>query len=82
MHGSRGVYFLFLSALEIYQPLQGVLPTAMLVYVGLDLGVNTGEVTNSFRPAVYMRDESQLGQGQGEGSVLELGMQDGDATRQ
>ena len=81
MHGSWGVYFLLLSALEIHQPLQGLLPTAMLVYVGLDLGVNTEEITNSFQPAVYMRDESQLEQGQGEGSVLELSMQDDAATR-
>jgi hypothetical protein len=69
MHGSWSVYFLLLYALEIYQSLQGLLPTAMLIYVGLNLGVNTEEVTNSFRPAVYMRDESQFGQGEGRESL-------------
>jgi hypothetical protein len=73
--------FLFYLHLAVsnYQLLQGLLPTAMLVYVGLDLGVNTEQVTNSFRPSVQATNEYQ--QGQGEGSVLELGFQDDAVTR-
>jgi hypothetical protein len=34
---------------------QGLLPTLMIAYVGLDLGVNTSVVTNSFAPKFELR---------------------------
>jgi hypothetical protein len=34
---------------------QGLLPTLMIAYVGLDLGVDTSVVTNSVAPKLYLR---------------------------
>ena len=34
---------------------QGLLPTLMIVYVGLDLGVNTDKVTNSLAPKMNIQ---------------------------
>jgi hypothetical protein len=48
----------------------------MIAYVGLDLGVDTSVVTNSFAPKLYLRKERNLRidteQGQDTESIREL----------
>ena len=34
---------------------QGLLPTMMITYVGLDLGVDTAVLTNSVAPKIHLR---------------------------